>query len=186
MLVNLFQAYMLVSDKEFHPWICAKRDQYNEGKDYTVLQIMELAKNKFLGLQEDGLWKLQTPEEKKIIALTAEIANLKKKANKNPNAKKGKKGKKSDDKANQNKWYIKNPDNKKTIVRNKKTYHWCVHHGENGKWVLHHPDQCKLAKKKAKEDSDDSPKTNNQGDKEKKTKLKVLALQSILEEEDNF
>ena len=145
LLVNLFQAYMSVSDKEFHPWICAKRDQYNEGQDYTVSQIMELAKNKFLGLQEDGLWKLQTPEEKKIIALTAEIANLKKKANKNPNAKKGKKGKKSDDKANQNKWYIKNPDNKKTIVRNKKTYHWCVHHRENGKWVLHHPDQCKLA-----------------------------------------
>ena len=151
-----------------------------------VLQIMELAKNKFLGLQEDGLWKLQTPEEKEIIALTAEIANLKKKANKNPNAKKGKKGKKSDEKGNKNKWYLKNPDNKKTIVRNKKTYHWCVHHGENGKWVLHHCDQCKVAKKKAKEDSDDSPKTNDQGDKEKQTKLKVSALQSILEEEDNF
>ena len=92
MLVNLFQAYMLVSDKEFHLWICAKRILYNKGQDYMVLQIMELAKNKFLGLQEDGLWKLQTPEEKKIIALTAEIANLKKKANKNPNAKRGKKG----------------------------------------------------------------------------------------------
>ena len=33
LLVNLFQAYMSVSDKEFQPWICAKRDLYNEGQD---------------------------------------------------------------------------------------------------------------------------------------------------------
>ena len=32
-----------------------------------VPQLLELAKNKFLGLQEEGLWKKQSPEEKKSL-----------------------------------------------------------------------------------------------------------------------
>ena len=69
------------------------------------------------------------------------------------------------------------------MVHNKKTYHWCIYHGENDKWVKYHPDQCEVAKKKAKQ-SDDPSKTSGKGDKDKQIKLQVLTLQSILEEDD--
>jgi len=136
LLVNLFNAYTSISDSSFHPWIRAKKDAYNEGQDYTVAQLMNLAKNKFLELKEEELWKQQTPEEKKIVAMAAEIAALKKnnhKRNDNKSPKANDKEKGADKKGGARKgrtpWWFDNPDNKKTIKRNDKTYHWCIHHG---------------------------------------------------------
>ena len=181
LLVNLFNAYSSVSDSSFHPWIRAKKDAYNEGQDYTVEQLLTLAKNKFMELKEEDLWKQQSPEEKKIIAMAAEIAALKKQNGKKADNKTSQNNNKGKSKSSGNKkgevpWYYNNPDNKKTMTRNDKTYHWCINHGKNGKWVIHHPDQCKFNKK----DSNDKPLK----DTEHPNKLKVSALQSIMQDED--
>ena len=145
--------------------------------------LMELAKNKFSSLVEDNTWKQQTPEEKQIVAMTAEIKALKKAAKRNSKKddkddgldkkKTKKKSNKKDDA-----WFFKNPDNKKTMTCNGKDYNWCPYHGENGKWVCHALEQCEIFLKKQAE--------KKKGEDDPKVKLKVAALQSLVEEDEDF
>lgn len=144
LLVNLFKGYKNVTNRHVTTYIETKEDKYNEGKDIDADTLMELAESKYRTLVESERWKEPTKEEKKIVALTAELTQLKKKKTNN-------KGKKEKDKDNQTKmnqkkkepWYLMTPKEGEPhtkMVKNKE-YHWCPNHATNGKWVRHKPSE---------------------------------------------
>ena len=114
--------------------------------------------------------------------MTAEIKALKKATKKI--SKKDDKDDGSDKKTKKKKdkkddiWFFKNPENKKTMTHNGKDYNWCPYHGENGKWVCHALDKCEILLKKQAE--------KKEGEGDPNHKLKVAALQSIVEEDEDF
>ena len=84
LLTNLFKGYLAVSDRTFHRYIQEKQERYEEGSaDITVNQLMHLAKTKYSIIKEKGMWHAPTPEETKILALTAEVTKLKNKGKNN-------------------------------------------------------------------------------------------------------
>ena len=126
-------------------------------KKFVALEdvLMELAQTKYRTLVEVGKWKAQTPDQKKIIALTAKIEDLQKsktyhpsKLNKDDSNQKAKSNKNGSDN-NENKkkrvpWYFVKPKDGETTKKHKdKTYYWCKNHGRDGKWVMHKPSECK-------------------------------------------
>ena len=100
MMPNLFKAYEAVPDKTFTAYILKKKDDYDEGMDMTPQRLMKLAENKYRMLVQDGLWQAPDEQAEKIIALEAQIKELKKSKNKSNtqgnkdknNKAKGKKG----------------------------------------------------------------------------------------------
>jgi hypothetical protein len=101
LLINLFTAYMTCSDTEFLAWTQSKEDEYNEGKiTLSWEELMTLAGNKYNSLVESGKWMQASEDQKKIVALTAQVQSWEKvktkPGSKKPDFKKGnnKKGKK--------------------------------------------------------------------------------------------
>ena len=169
LLVNLFKGYKTVADPKFVQYIEGKEDNYNEGQDIQPQALMELAQAKYKTMLERGDWKTPTESEKKIVALTAQLQKLQKekkswakKENKNKNDKK-EKGKKGDDKTNKVKWWLQEPKSgePKTMTKNKKEYHWCPNHEENGKWVRHKPSDCNAKKDNKPKESAPEKKESN-------------------------
>ena len=132
---------------------------------------MELAETKYRTLVESKQWMEPTTEEKKIVALTAQIAQLKKQKKKNnQNSTQNNNGNNNNDnnsgssnsetnnrnqqRGNSSKktpWYWVAPKTGEPHTKKvgEKEYHWCPHHGKQGKWVRHNPSECK-AKDKSK------------------------------------
>jgi len=81
-LVNLFKGYSVCSDAEFRRYIADKRTRYDEGDSYTVQELMHLARNKYTLLTDSGRWSAPSQEEEKIIAMQAQISDLKRSAQK--------------------------------------------------------------------------------------------------------
>ena len=69
LLVNLFKAYKKASDATFVCFIMAKKDEYEDGRDLTANQLMQLAENNTL--VQGNQWNAPTEHEQKFIALTA-------------------------------------------------------------------------------------------------------------------
>lgn len=186
LVVKLFAAYSTVSDKNFRQYIDSKENQYNEGADFEANELMNLARNKYETLLEAGKWKEETEEQKKIIALTAQLEQLKKvtiKSNKGKDKKhdgKNKSGKNTPTKGDKIPWYLTPPkDGKKSIQKNDKTYYWCPNHGKEGKWVRHKPEECK-----AKTENNKDTAADNKTKEEAKLKVANLALE--LDSDDDF
>jgi hypothetical protein len=79
LLTNLFKGYQAASDKIFVDFIGQKLEIYEEGKDISADKlIMHLGDNKFKLLTKGRQWNTPSQEEEKILALQAEIKNLKK------------------------------------------------------------------------------------------------------------
>ena len=171
LLVNLFKGYKAASDNRFVKYIESKEDDYNEGQEITADSLMELAETKYRTLVESEQWMEPTTEEKKIVALTAQIAQLKKQKKKNNqnstqnnngnNNNNNNSGSSNSETNNQNQqrgnsskktpWYWVAPKTGEPHTKKvgEKEYHWCPHHGKQGKWVRHNPSECK-AKDKSK------------------------------------
>jgi hypothetical protein len=178
-LVPLWKGYLAAQDHNFHAFIERKQQDYFEEKDdmkdldYT--KLMTQATNKFNTLTQEGKWGAKSPDELKILALSAEMAELKgqlKLSNKMKTPDKGKekgnpKGKDKDQKdgkkkGKNNKNKNKNKEKQKadeawkktppspgqpnTKKVGEKTHHWC---NEHMSWVQHTPEECNLAKKRA-------------------------------------
>ena len=163
-MVNVFEAYEIVPDQEFNRYIKGKRDDYDEGRNITLESLMNSAKSKYDILKEAGTWNALSPDQEKIVALTAEISQLKDKKLKLANNLKGS----SSSGSNSNKSGNKKKDNKKgkkkgkkkkdsdyawkkvppgngvshTKTVNNKMYHWCDHHQA---WTIHSPAECNQA-----------------------------------------
>ena len=70
MLMNLFKAYVISSDKAFVRYIEKKLKAWEDGMLVISLdQLMLLARQKFELLREKGVWNAPSEEEEKLIAL---------------------------------------------------------------------------------------------------------------------
>jgi hypothetical protein len=79
LLVNLFTAYMTCSDTEFLAWTRSREDKYNEGKiTLSPEELMTLADNKYNSLVESGKWMQASEDQKKNVALTAQVQSWEK------------------------------------------------------------------------------------------------------------
>ena len=174
LLTNLFDVYRSVPDEEFKKYIVLKESEYEESKiNLTAIELMSLALTKYNTLQQKGEWKQPTAEQEEIVALRAELANLRSKkghnkkkqqtqqtapperpatqtTNQQANGKDKKKGKA---KKKEPAWMTQNPDNKTKMTKGNSEYIWCSFHK---KWGNHTTEDCK-AKKKAEEDTTVQP-----------------------------
>jgi hypothetical protein len=179
LLVNLFKGYKAVADtNKFATYIGTKEDSYNEGIYISENELMDLAKSKYLIMLENGEWKTQTMEQKKIVALTQQVQSLQNHHKPAPEKKQGIKtegGGHKDTVKGKTLWYFVGPaeGGPKTKEHNGKKYHWCLNHGEKGKWVIHTPEECNAGNK-------------DSGGKSKKTpgKLQVAGYSSVTEHDD--
>ena len=188
LIVHLFKSYMLIKDKAFNQFILNKKEKFEEGDpSITPQALMDIALNKFNTLKQNKTWKLKTPEEEKIIALTAQLKEAKDKiselAKRKPNAPKWKgdtrQTSQSDSKDPKKKkeldpWRYERKDKATTLKKDDKTYYWCTHHGY---WCEHETKNCR-AKKKADASTKDNPTKSvpsTKKDKEKEKNMLKLA-----------
>jgi hypothetical protein len=197
LLTNLFKGYKKCGDEEFVNWVQSKQDSYYE-KQITLNpeKLMSLAKDKYTTQVEEGTWMLKTTSQKRIVALTAQVASLEKgwQHVKKPDPKKAsvnnKKVPKNKGAPPKNRakgkdwaWALIGPKEgqpkEKTVEG--KTFRWCTYHDENGsggKWVQYSLQDCKIrqeveAKKKAK------------GSKPA-AQMKVTGMVAILPEDNDY
>ena len=79
LLMNLFKAYMVSSNKAFVRYIEKKLEAWEDGMlVVSPDQLMLWARQKFDLLKEKGVWNAPSEEEEKLIALRAEVAFIKK------------------------------------------------------------------------------------------------------------
>ena len=150
LFAHLTKAYKTVPDKAFQSYIRTKIDTHNDGTStLTTNQLMEYAKQKYDELIEDKSWMRKDNTEQQLIALTAQLQQIKIKANRKQNnqpprsstsSKNGNAKQKGKDK-----WAwktIKPARNQEGVKRvNGHTYHWCKHHNS---WTIHKPVDCRL------------------------------------------
>ena len=138
LLINLFKAYDMVEDEEFRGYIRTKRHNLEDSRiGLNDLALMSSVENHYNMRLEAGTWKAVDKKTERIIAMEAEINQLR-------NGGSGTKGKKAKDKAqNDAKWAWKKVppkegDPKQIVHPNGNTYHWCPNHG----WSIHTPEKC--------------------------------------------
>jgi hypothetical protein len=173
LLTNLFKGYKKCSGKEFVNWVQSKQDSYYEKQIMlNPKKPMSLAKDKYMTQIKDGMWMLKMTSQKRIVALTAQVASLEKgwQHVKKPDPKKPfvnntkipkNKGAPPKNRAKGKDWAWaligpKEGQPKEKTVKGK-PFCWCTYHDENGsggKWVQHSLQDCKIrqeieAKKKA-------------------------------------
>jgi hypothetical protein len=75
----LFEAYLLVPCYNFTKYIGTKHDEYLDGNlsSLTNEAMMSMAKCKFDFLKTKGKWGAKSPDDKKIVAVAAEIKSWK-------------------------------------------------------------------------------------------------------------
>jgi hypothetical protein len=65
-----------------------------------------------------------------------------------------------------------------------KDWHWCKHHGANGKWVCHTREDCEI--KKALDKGEARPVHYSAGADEKPGHMKVAAMTATYPQDDDF
>ncbi len=75
----LFEAYLLVPCYNFTKYISTKHNDYLDGNltGLTHQALMSMAKRKFDFLKTKGKWGAKSPDDEKIVAMTAKITALK-------------------------------------------------------------------------------------------------------------
>ena len=166
MLSNLFTGYLAAKDRAFVSYIDKKLELYEEGVDISYNQLMLWARQKYDLLRDKGVWNAPTPEEEKILALTAQVNRMSEKLkaekprkSENPS---GQKGRMKDLKPKPE-WFDKEPeDPTKPITWNNKEWHWCGAKtgGKCESFVRHKPAECRGKKRKTsqRESRDKRPK----------------------------
>ena len=73
------KGYKNCKDQKFVSYIETREDQYNDGVlDLTPESLMGLAISKYQIMIDQDIWMEDTPEQKQIMALTAQIETIKK------------------------------------------------------------------------------------------------------------
>jgi hypothetical protein len=172
LLINLFEAYEIVPDRKFNKHIENKKDDYEEGAATTVNGLMHQALTKFKDLKRSKKWQAPTAEEEQIVALVAQVEQLKQ-----GTAKKKKSGEKGGEKQRKQRrdddpkyaWKLVKPKHGEPLTKdvNGKTYHWCPKHTA---WVLHDPGACRL---------EGAGKTKQRGEDGELTMMQAMADSDI-------
>ena len=80
LLMNLFKAYVISSDKAFVRYIEKKLEAWDDGMlVVSPDQLMLWARQKLDLLKEKEVWNAPSEEEEKLVALRSEVAVIKKK-----------------------------------------------------------------------------------------------------------
>jgi hypothetical protein len=77
MTINLFKAYLCVTDRDFVRYMRNKKDSYDDVEDFTVEQLITMSLIKFQILKDSGKWNSLSPEQEQILALTSDVTHLK-------------------------------------------------------------------------------------------------------------
>ncbi len=173
-------AYLVVPCHHFKSYICQQHEDYLGGKLTTITHkaLMTSTKCKFDWLKTKGLWGAESPDNEKIVVITAALNALKGQLNLDPKlstiANEGKnKGDKKDKKMNKKNtynrqeqkkdeaWKKEPPEDgeKRKKVVGKYMYHWCERHMA---LIMHKPADCLLGKQH-KEDQKKKPHKANSG-----------------------
>jgi len=176
MLSNLFTGYLAARDKAFVSYIDKKLELYEEGTNISYNQLMLWARQKYDLLRDKGTWNAPTPEEEKILALTAQVNKMSEKLK----AKKPKKKEKPEEQKGRARemkpkpsWFDKEPeDPTKPIMWNDKRWHWCgvKTGGKCEGFVRHKPADCRGKRRRSNQ--------RNEGDKRSKVD-EALAQEAI-------
>ena len=83
--INVLKGYRTVEDQNFKAYIESKNNIYEENGLLTVEELMLFAENKYKALVQRGEWLSLTNEKKEIISLKAQLIQMSKFNNKNPN-----------------------------------------------------------------------------------------------------
>ncbi len=175
----LHKSYLVVPCHHFKSYIPQQHKDYLDSKLTTITHeaLMTSAKCKFDWLKTKGLRGAKSPDNKKIVAITAALNALKgqlkfdPKLNPIANERK-KKGNKRDKKINKKNTYNQREQKKdeawkkeppKDGEKNEKevgkyTYHWCKHHMA---WTVHKPADCLLGKQHKEEQKKKPLKVNS-------------------------
>jgi hypothetical protein len=157
--VDLFKAYLCVTDRDFVRYTRNKKDSNDDGEDFTVEQLLTVSLIKFQTRKDSGKWNSLSPEQEQIVALTSEVTYLKdhnlklannakpvKSKNSGEKPKKSGKGKKPSKKStDEEKWALKKVPPKEGELKSKQMpdfdniHHWCEYHQA---WVVHTPASC--------------------------------------------
>jgi hypothetical protein len=153
----LFEAYLVVPCHHFKLYIHQQHKDYLDGKLATITHkaLMTSAKRKFDWLKTNGLWGAKSPDNKKIVAMTAALYTLKGQLKLDPKlttiANEGKKKDNKRDKKKNKKNTYNQREQKKDEARKKEppkdgekhkkevgkyNYYWCKHHMA---WTVHKP-----------------------------------------------
>jgi hypothetical protein len=144
LLINLFKGYKVANDVEFLDFIRRKENAYEEGEDINPSNLMADALVKFKARKLVGKWSAPTKEQGQILALTAQLEQLKSVKPSRPSSAPPA-GKKSKTARKDNKWAWKDIMPKEGEPTTKefegKTYHVnCPHHPNQ--WVCHSSNEC--------------------------------------------
>ena len=192
LLNNLFKGYKAADDSEFQDFIRRKLNEYEEGGNIGVNNLMADAEAKFRTRVLNKEWAAPTKEQGQILALTAQIEQLKTKSKKQPAiaANATETAKTPKDKRNYSKtseWAWKNvmpkPGEPRTKDFKGKHYHLCCKYHPD-RWVCHETEDCS---KNPDNIAGASTSTTTTGDGEKKAgsrRLKKAKLAAALLEED--
>jgi hypothetical protein len=172
-LVNLFKAYEMVPDTTFNNWLIRKKENYEEGSDLNSDSLMLDALNRYQSLVREGKWQSESPDSKKIIALTAQIDQMQKllkgtkfklhKNSKNSTYPSGNHKKNSAPKQKSKKemeaWKRIPPKEGESHSKKVKgkDFNWCAEHMA---WGRHTEVDCELKKKRLAQERSDSTSNN--------------------------
>jgi len=203
-IVYLFKGYKAAADDSFRKYIQNQRDSYDQGESMDHYTLMTRALNKYKTMLEENEWCAISAQEEQIIALSAQLKQLKDSnlklskvadpksfqkgfskdqgRGKKKNGKGGKRSKHKDDTA----WKKAPPKAGSPETKNisGKTYHWCKYHNA---WVEHEPEgngpnACRLRQKMEKEES--NSRSNTRGSSERTLPF-ANALAAILDDVNN-
>ena len=174
----------MVPDKTFGRYISSKEDAYDDGTTLSADSLMQQCANKYKLLVQQGKWNAPTSEEKEIIALKAELKQIKlatKSRNRTPTKKKTnfkRSTKKYVPRAREGWTNIpqKEGEELKPKKVKGKTYWWCEH---NKFWARHKPEDCK------KVDAKPQPKgsnTNTEGETQNGKSASHVVDEALLDE----
>ena len=188
LLINLFKGYRAANDVEFLDFIRRKSNAYEEGKPGSdnIGVLMSDSLVKFKARKLVGKWSAPTKEQGQIIALTAQVEQLKtsRKIRKTTGGSSTKTGAERAPRARDNKWAWKDilpqPGEPTTKDFEGKTYHVnCPYH--QAQWVCHSPEEC--TKNPANEGSPHPGRSPGAGSAPSSRKLKAAKLAAAILED---
>jgi hypothetical protein len=186
LLVFLFKGYFAVPDTDFKDYIKRKKEDHDEGATTTSEQLMLMADAKYKLRLEYGDWNVANPQEEKILALQAKVAQLSKRkpngnSTRDPKGK-GKPPEKGSGASAKPAWMDKAPPSDDMKIpfkprewKSKPWYYCCKQTGGKcaGVWRVHKPTDCKGKAHVYTPDASGQPKkkTKYNGDTPRKLKL---------------
>ena len=210
LMTNLFKGYLAASDRQFNDYIKGKLLLHEEGKKFSCNQLMLWAKSRYQVLVDKKEWNTPSPEETQILALKAEIKEIKSSKKKNQNNKERLTNGQRNERQflKKPKWMFEEPAQSeifKPKTWNDSKWYWCgaktkgqceayrIHKGKDcqGKSFLAGEKRKKEKENKDKPTPEKPPRTKTkvkyENNKEKSKPLKLASALSkiVVEDDDN-